>query len=93
MRERVETAAAALRKAHRPDEPAKLQLRQSRHEVERGWRAASETLRSQGQTVLAEQTRRFVDGLPPVRTEREWLMAHIREQAQRHRAQEMEITR
>jgi hypothetical protein len=93
MRAQVEAAALELREADRPVEPAKLQLRRTRQEVERGWLATSETLRSQGQTALAEQTRRFVASLPTVRTEREWLMAGILEQAHRHRAQEMEMTR
>jgi hypothetical protein len=90
MRARVEAAAAELQKAERPVEPARLQLRQTRQEVERGWIATSETLTNQGQTALAEQASRFVDGLPPVRTEREWLMAGLLEQAHRQRAKELE---
>jgi hypothetical protein len=70
MRERVEAAAFALRTADRVGEPGKLRLRESRRELEREWLATSEALRSQGQTALAEQTRRFVRTLPPARTER-----------------------
>jgi hypothetical protein len=93
MRDRVEAAAAALRKANRIGEPAKLRLRETRRELERGWHATTEVLRSQGQTALAEQTRRFADGLPPARTEREWLMAGLLEQARRQRPREMDMTR
>jgi L-lysine 2,3-aminomutase len=93
IRERVEAAAAELRNVNRPVEPAKLQLLQTRREVESGWHATIEALKSQGQTALAEQTRRFADGLPPVRTEREWLMAGLVEQARSRRAQESEMIR
>jgi hypothetical protein len=94
MRERVEAAAFALRTADRVGEPATLRLRETRRELERGWLATSEALRSQGQITLAEQTRRFVRTLPPARTEREWLMAGLVEQARRERApREMEMTR
>ena len=94
MRERVEAAAVALRRADRAGEPAKLRLRERRRELERGWLATSETLRSLGQTTLAEQTRQFVHNLPPARTEREWLTAGLIEQARRERApREVERTR
>lgn len=94
MRERLEAAAVALRTPDRAREPAKLRLRETRRELERGWLATSEALRRQGQTALAEQARDFVRSLQPVRTEREWLMAGLVEQARRERApREMEMTR
>ncbi len=94
MRERVEAAAVALRTADRVGEPAKLRLRETRRELERGWLVTSEALRSQGQIALAEQTRQFVHSLPPARTEREWLKVGLVEQARRERApREVERTR
>jgi hypothetical protein len=93
IRDRVEAAAAELRKAGRSVEPAKLKLEKTRRHVERGWHATSEALRSQGQTALADQTQSFVGGLPPVRTEREWFIAGLLEQAGRHRAREIDLTR
>jgi hypothetical protein len=93
IRERVDAAAAELRNADRSVEPARLKLEKTRRHVERGWHATSEALRSQGQTALAEQTRRFADGLPPVRTEREWLIAGLAEQVKGNRARERELTR
>jgi hypothetical protein len=93
IRERVEDAALELRKAGRSVEPAKLKLEKTRRDVERGWHATSEALRIQGQTALADQTRSFAEALPPVRTEREWFMAGLLEQAGQHRARELELTR
>jgi len=55
---------------------------ETRRELERRWVVTSESLRSQGQTALAEQTRHFVRNLPPARTEREWLLAALVEQVQ-----------
>jgi hypothetical protein len=88
MRDRVDAAAVALRTADRVGEPAKLRLRETRHELERGWLATSEALRSQGQNALAEQTRHFVRSLPPARTEREWLVAGLVGQVQGDRERE-----
>jgi hypothetical protein len=88
MRERVEAAAVALRRADRVGEPAKLRLRETRRELERGWLATSEALRSQGQNALAEQTRHFVRSLPPARTEREWLVAGLLGRVQGNRERE-----
>jgi hypothetical protein len=48
---------------------------------------------SQGQLALAGQARRFIDGLPPARTENEWLMTGLLEHARDRRAKELEITR
>jgi len=94
MRERVEAAAFALRTADRVSEPGRLRLRETRRDLEREWLATSEALRSQVQTTLAEQARHFIRSLPPARTEREWLMAGLVEQARRERApREVERTR
>jgi hypothetical protein len=93
MRERVEAAAVALRTADRVGEPAKLRLRETRRELERGWLVTSEALRSQGQIALAEQTRQFVHSLPPARTERDWLKVGLVEQARRERRAPREVER
>jgi hypothetical protein len=46
-------------------------LLRTRAEVEQGWLAAAEILGRQGQRDLAWYVRRFVDELPPIRTDRE----------------------
>ena len=82
MRDQVEAVATALREVDRTGDPARLRVRETRRELERRWVVTSESLRSQGQTALAEQTRHFVRNLPPARTEREWLLAALVEQVQ-----------
>jgi hypothetical protein len=93
MRDRVEAAAIALREADPAGDPAKLRVRETRQDLERGWLATGDALRSQGRSALADQTRQFVRNLPPARTEREWLMAGLLEQGRSRRVQELEMTR
>jgi hypothetical protein len=73
-RSRAEAAAAELLKGDLPTEPGKSKLLQTREEVERGWRAVRDILGNEGQLELAAQITRFVDRMPPPRTENEWLL-------------------
>ena len=82
MRARIQKAAATLGAPDRPEAMAIRQARETRRALERGWLATSEALRSQGETRHADQTQRFVQALPPARTEREWLRAEEVERAQ-----------
>jgi hypothetical protein len=78
MRARIEKAAAAVGAPDRPEALAIRQVRETRRALERGWLAVGDALKNQGETRHADQTRRFVQTLPPARTEREWLRAeHI----------------
>lgn len=87
MRARIELAATVPRTPDRPEVRAIRQVRETRRTLERAGLAASESLRSQGESGYADQTRRFVQTLPPARTEREWLTAEQVERTQRARAQ------
>jgi restriction endonuclease Mrr len=82
--------------ANRPSrlsDPAKLQVPETRRELERQWLANAESLRSLGKTALADQTRQFVRNLPPAKMEREWLMAGLLERGRIRRVQELEMRR
>jgi hypothetical protein len=78
IRERVEAVAAELMKGDMQIELGKAKLLQTRRAVERGWRAVSEILTSQGQRDLAAHVRLFLDRMPPPQTERERLVAGLR---------------
>jgi hypothetical protein len=93
MRDRVEAVAIGLCEANRTGDPAKLRIRETRRDLERGWLATGDALRSQGHTALADQGRQFVRNLPPARTEREWLMAELLEQRRGRHARERDMTR
>ncbi|MFT3906691.1 MAG: relaxase/mobilization nuclease domain-containing protein [Steroidobacteraceae bacterium] len=93
MRARVEAAAIALREADRPEALAIRQVRETRRALERGWFAVSDALRNQGETRHAHQTQRFVQTLPPARTEREWIRAEHIDRGKSPRAQDREWAR
>jgi len=93
MYTRIDKAAAAGSVPDRPEALAIRQVRESRRALERGWLAVSDALRNQGATRHADETQRFVQSLPPARTEREWLRAEQVERAQSTRAQDRERAR
>jgi len=70
-RQRVETVAGELRNGELRVEPAKVNLTNTRRDVDRGWRAMADILLAQGQLELAGQVKQFADRMPPPRTEKE----------------------
>lgn len=87
-RERLEAVAGELLKGGLRIEPGKVALVQTRKEVERGWRAVGEMLISDGQLELAAQVWRFVDQMPPPRTEKERVAAGLVERVRATRVRE-----
>jgi hypothetical protein len=77
---------AAVAREMTPDgeirpESGKTELLETRYRIVRGWNAIADDLVRQGQADLAQEVRRFVTQLPPVRTEREWIRDRMLEQA------------
>ncbi|MEJ0086858.1 MAG: relaxase/mobilization nuclease domain-containing protein [Pseudomonadota bacterium] len=70
-RNRVERTAIELATGDLRPEPGRQVLHRTRKEVERGWRALSEILKSEGQQKLAADVRRFIEEMPVPRTEKE----------------------
>jgi hypothetical protein len=75
MHARAESVAQELHHGNVRTEPGKSKMIESRKIVERGWRAASDILMAQGHPELAAEVRRFIDHMPPARTEKEQLAA------------------
>ena len=73
MRERAESVAGALRAGNIQVEPGKAQLVDTRHTVVRGWIGVAEVLRADGRDGLAHEVERYIRGMPPPQTEREWI--------------------
>ena len=76
---------AAVAREMRPDgeikpEPGKAELLETRLRIVRGWNQIASDLARQGEADLAQEVRRFVTHLPPVRTEREWIRDRMLEQ-------------
>jgi hypothetical protein len=78
-RQRAEAVARGFGR-EQPTEPCKTQLLETRRAVVRGWSGIADDLVVQGQVELALAVRDFVKGLPPVKTEREWILARMLQQ-------------
>jgi hypothetical protein len=76
-RARVDAVAFEVLKGDLRIEPGKSKLLHTRKEVERGWRATSDLLLSEGQGELAVQVRRFVDQMKPVTTDKERIALNL----------------
>ena len=68
---RVDSVVAELRAGNLKVEEGSQTLRATRLEVEQGWNAVAAALVREGRAELAEDVRRFVQRMPPPRTERE----------------------
>jgi Relaxase/Mobilisation nuclease domain len=81
-RERARSVAQELQNGNIRAEPGKAKLLQTRQRVEHGWRAVTQMLGREGQHALAVEVNRFVERMPPPRTEKEriaeQLRAHLR---------------
>jgi hypothetical protein len=75
IRAQAEGVAAELCKGNVRAEVGKHKLAETRRQVESGWRSLAINLAEDGHKDLARDLQRFVDRMPPPRTERE-LVAH-----------------
>jgi hypothetical protein len=73
MQGRVASVVAALRAGNIQIELGKTRILDTRRNVLRGWLGLRETLRADGRDGLAHQVERFLKGMPPPQTEREWI--------------------
>jgi hypothetical protein len=85
MQRRVEAIARELRLGDVRPENGYSRVRQTRQEVERGWMAFAELMERDGQKAAAAEVRRFIDRMPPARTDRQF-MAELIVRAARERA-------
>ena len=81
MRERAEAVAQELAHGRLRVEPGKASLVNTRNEVRRAWLAVSDILADHGHLELADNTRRFMEAMPPVRTDKEFLAAQLLHQS------------
>ena len=86
MRTQAESIAAELEKGRLRFEPGKHRLLQTRRKVDGGWRALSDILKGEGLRELAEAVRRFVEGMPAPRTEREQIASALAHRIRQQRA-------
>lgn len=77
MRARVESVVSELARGEIRIESAKAKLLRTRQSVYEGWRAVSDILFGEGRRDLASAVQRFIQEMPPARTEKEWLAAEL----------------
>ena len=81
MLSRVEGVAREILNGEIRVEPGKAVLRETRNEVERGWRVIGELFVAQGHAELASAVSRFLEGMPAPQTEKELLASKISNRA------------
>jgi len=87
MGERANAVATELRLGDIRPEIGKSRLVETRGEIKRGWHTAAAILAAQGHPELAAHVRRFVEQMPPPKTEKEQLADTLLERTQDvHRA-------
>ncbi|MBM0105879.1 relaxase/mobilization nuclease domain-containing protein [Steroidobacter sp. S1-65] len=62
------------------DQSGTARLQRTRREIVRGWHAVRDLLAAEGRHQLADRVSRFVDQMPPPRTDKQWLAADLIEQ-------------
>lgn len=83
MQARSRVVAESLRHGRLQNEPGKARLIETRRRVERGWAAVRALLTEQGEPELAARLARFVDRMPPARTDNEWIADDLRDQSRK----------
>jgi hypothetical protein len=73
VRERAWSAALEERREVVRPEAGHVSLMQTRRDVQRGWHAIADLLDERGDQASAVEVRRFIQHLPTVRTDREWI--------------------
>lgn len=79
MHGRIESVAAALHAGNMRVEPGKKRILDTRRDVIRHWLGVQAALRADGREGLANEVVRFIAGMPPPRTEREWMALALTE--------------
>ena len=67
-------------------EKGRTTLLQTRRHVQAGWLSLAERMARDGMREAADQTQRFIERMPPTRTDEEWLAHRIRAQSRDHDA-------
>jgi hypothetical protein len=93
VRVQAEAVAAELLKGGLRAESGKRAVVETRKTVDEGWRAVAALLTKDGHRKLAEDVRRFVDRMPPPRTERESIASELLQRVREPAVREQGCTR
>jgi hypothetical protein len=93
VRAQVEEVAAELSKGNIRVEPGKATLVETRRHVESGWRSVARLLAKDSHRDLAYDVQRFLNRMPPVRTERELISNELHQRIRDSRVLDQHRTR
>jgi hypothetical protein len=93
MNRRVQEVISELSRGAIAVEPGRQRVLRTRRDIEAGWCAIERMLIEAGKPMLAEEVRRFVQRLPPARTEKEALVHELLSRAQANRSKDRAVTR
>jgi hypothetical protein len=79
VRAQAEAVAAELLKGNARAEPGKYKLVETRKAIESGWRSVATLLAKDGSHDFANDVLQFIDGMSPLRTERESIADGLRQ--------------
>jgi hypothetical protein len=77
MNRQVQTLVDEVSRASVRAEPGKQRLIHTRRQVEAGWLALARVLQSEGRSSLAKDIHRYLEQMPPPRTEKEWILSGL----------------
>ena len=93
VRAQSEAIAAELVKGSFRAELGRHKLVETRKAVESGWRSVASQLTKDGYPDLASDVRRFIDRMPPARTDREQIAAELLRRTREPRARDQQTVR
>jgi len=93
QRAQAEAVAADLLTGNTRIEPGKRKLVETRRQVENGWRAVANRLSMDGHHDLANDVQRFVERMPPAKTEREQIAQELQQRVRDARVRDLRHTR
>jgi len=93
FRKRVEAVHGELVKGKLQVESGKAKLIRTSQEVRRGWQAAIDELARQGHSEIAAQVKQYVEQMPRLLTQKEYIATKLLERAREPRVHEIEMAR
>jgi hypothetical protein len=90
VRAQAEAVAAELLKGNVRVEPGKRKLAETRRVIESGWHSIANLLAKDGHRDLADDAQRFIERMPPPRTDRELVAHELRQRTRDRRVRDHE---
>jgi hypothetical protein len=91
LQKRAMEVVGELKQGKPIHDPARAKLLETRKAVVKGWMAVAQQLDRQGESKLAQEVRVFVEQMPPVKTDKEWIAEQLLRQPKSRREPEAKV--